>query len=47
MADIAPRLKIGDLAPPITLEDTHGQPVAPSQYWAKGPTLMTFLRHFG
>jgi len=47
MVDIAPRLNIGDPAPPITLEDIHGQPVSPSQYWVNGPTLMTFLRHFG
>ncbi len=47
MTDIAARLKAGDPAPPISLEDIHGQPVEPAQYWAKGPTLMSFLRHFG
>ena len=47
MPNIADRLKIGDQAPPITVEDTHGQPLDPAQYWAKGPTLMSFLRHFG
>ena len=47
MSSIAARLKVGDQAPPITVEDIHGQVLDPAQYWAKGPTLMSFLRHFG
>jgi hypothetical protein len=43
----APRLKIGDKAPDITALDIHGQPTPIAPYWAGGPTLMTFLRHFG
>jgi len=47
MANIAPRLKIGEKAPNITVSDIHGQPVQLASYWKDGPTLMTFLRHFG
>lgn len=47
MATIAPRLKIGDKAPAITVLDIHGQPTPIAPYWVSGPTLMTFLRHFG
>jgi peroxiredoxin len=47
MADIAPHLKIGDHAPDIIVSDIHGQPVELASYWQKGPTLVSFLRHFG
>ncbi|MEO8610865.1 MAG: peroxiredoxin-like family protein [Chloroflexota bacterium] len=47
MADIAPHLKIGDPAPDIIVSDIHGQPVEMASFWEKGPTLVSFLRHFG
>lgn len=47
MATVAPRLKPGDKAPDISVTDIHGQPVELARYWPNGPTLMTFLRHFG
>jgi peroxiredoxin len=47
MAQSVTRLKIGDPAPEIELEDVQGQPSGLAQYWANGPTLLTFLRHFG
>lgn len=47
MAQTITRLKIGDPAPAVQLDDIQGQPRALSQYWAAGPTLLTFLRHFG
>lgn len=43
----AQRLNPGDHAPDITLLDVHGQPVQLATYWSHGPTLLTFLRHFG
>jgi peroxiredoxin len=43
----SPHLKIGDKAPDITVSDTHGHPVQLSSFWAHGPTLISFLRHFG
>ena len=42
-----PRLEIGDPAPDITLSDVHGAPVQLADFWSGGPTLLTFLRHFG
>ncbi len=41
------RLNPGDHAPEISVTDIHGEltPLAP--WWANGPTLLTFLRHFG
>lgn len=45
--DKNPRLQIGDSAPNITLSDIQGNPVQIADYWADGPTLVTFLRHFG
>jgi peroxiredoxin len=41
------RLKPGDHAPDITLLDVHSKPVQLANYWSNGPTLLTFLRHFG
>ena len=42
-----PRLQVGDTAPDITVTDIHGAPVELATYWKGGPTLVTFLRHFG
>ena len=42
-----PHLKTGDPAPDITVTDIHGAPVQLAEYWSGGPTLVTFLRHFG
>lgn len=47
MTDIAPHLKVGDPAPNITVSDISGQPVEMATFWEKGPTLVSFLRHFG
>jgi peroxiredoxin len=47
MADIAPHLEIGDKAPDITVSDIHGEPVDIASFWKSGPTLISFLRHFG
>ncbi len=47
MADIAEHLKIGDSAPNITVSDKQGQPVELESLWDQGPTLISFLRHFG
>jgi peroxiredoxin len=41
------RLKVGDRAPNIEILDTHGSPVQLESRWANGPTLVSFLRHFG
>ncbi len=41
------RLKIGDAAPDYTLLDSEGRAVSLREAWASGPTLLTFLRHFG
>lgn len=41
------RLVVGDNAPTLTLIDSTGQPVALTDIWAKGATIITFLRHFG
>jgi peroxiredoxin len=47
MARDVTRLKIGDQAPNITVSDIHGQPVQLASFWQNGPTLVSFLRHFG
>ncbi len=47
MPTIAPHLKPGDLAPDIALLDIRGNRVQLGNYWKNGPTLMSFLRHFG
>jgi peroxiredoxin len=41
------RLRVGDPAPDFTLLGADGQPVALNSLWQGGPTLLTFLRHFG
>jgi hypothetical protein len=46
MPDVV-RLKVGDPAPEITVLDINNQPVKLADYWASGPTLLSFLRHFG
>jgi peroxiredoxin len=47
MTDIADHLKVGDKAPNITVSDKRGQPVEIESLWGQGPTLISFLRHFG
>ena len=47
MAAIAEHLKVGDKAPTITVSDKQGKPVELASFWDKGPTLVSFLRHFG
>lgn len=41
------RLAVGDNAPALVLINSEGQPVALADIWAKGKTIITFLRHFG
>ena len=41
------QLKPGDPPPAIKLVDTGGNQAALEALWAGGPTLLTFLRHFG
>jgi peroxiredoxin len=41
------RLAVGDNAPALTLIDSEGNAVALADIWAKGNTIITFLRHFG
>lgn len=41
------RLKIGEPAPLVEVYDDEGHLVQPAEFWAKGPVLLTFLRHFG
>jgi hypothetical protein len=41
------KLKIGDAAPDADVLDSHGQPISLADVWPAGPTLLTFLRHFG
>jgi len=40
-------LQVGDAAPDLELDDHTGQPVRLSQFWANGPALVLFWRHFG
>jgi peroxiredoxin len=47
VAAIAEHLKVGDIAPNITVSDKQGQPVELESLWDQGPTLISFLRHFG
>jgi hypothetical protein len=42
-----PQLEVGQAAPAATLLNPAGASVLLSDMWAKGPTLLTFLRHFG
>jgi peroxiredoxin len=44
---IAPHLTIGTPAPAIELVDKQGQSIRLADYWAQGPTLLSFLRHYG
>ncbi len=41
------RLEIGMTAPDIILTDVHNQSIHLNELWSYGPTLLTFLRHFG
>lgn len=41
------RLQPGDSAPAGVALDVNGQPVSLEALWPAGPTLLTFLRHFG
>lgn len=40
-------LNVGDAAPALTLPDATGQNIELGSLWQNGPTLLTFLRHFG
>ncbi|WP_294180828.1 peroxiredoxin-like family protein [uncultured Schumannella sp.] len=40
-------LQVGDAAPDLELDDHTGEPVRLSQFWANGPALVLFWRHFG
>lgn len=42
-----PRLAAGSPAPDSLLLDADGQPASLSARWVAGPTVLTFLRHFG
>ncbi len=39
--------QVGDPAPDLTLRDTSGEPRRLADYWAHGPALIIFMRHFG
>lgn len=41
------RLQSGEQAPSLTLIDKNAQDVTLNELWKNGPTLLTFLRHFG
>ncbi|MDX2138316.1 MAG: hypothetical protein SF123_09495 [Chloroflexota bacterium] len=41
------QLAVGASAPDFTLLDIEGQSVTLASLWANGPTILTFLRHFG
>jgi hypothetical protein len=41
------RLQIGASAPNLVLAGVQNQPVNLADVWLNGPTLLTFLRHFG
>jgi peroxiredoxin len=41
------RLTVGSPAPDHMLVNLAGERVALSSFWANGPVLLTFLRHFG
>jgi hypothetical protein len=41
------RLHIGMPAPSLVLANVHDQPINLADLWPTGPTLLTFLRHFG
>lgn len=41
------RLRVGDKAPGGTAVSQTNELIELSTLWADGPTLLTFLRHFG
>ncbi len=41
------KLTVGDKAPSGIALDVDDREVELSHYWAGGPILLTFLRHFG
>lgn len=41
------RLKVGDVAPDVTLTRSDDSQVALSTLWPDGPVFLSFLRHFG
>jgi hypothetical protein len=41
------QLEIGVLAPNANLKDMQDQVVSLDSLWRNGPTMVTFLRHFG
>lgn len=43
----AKKLEPGDRAPEGMAIDADGREVSLQAYWASGPVLLTFLRHFG
>ena len=40
-------VQVGDAAPDLELPDVSGDPRRLSDFWAHGPTLLIFMRHFG
>jgi len=40
-------LNVGDRAPDVELLRTDGQSVRLSDFWARGPAVLVFLRHYG
>lgn len=41
------QLQVGDTSPDAIVLDSEGTEIALSSLWSAGPTLLTFLRHFG
>ncbi|HZQ36069.1 MAG TPA: hypothetical protein VFD32_09065 [Dehalococcoidia bacterium] len=41
------RLRPGDPAPEVEVEDAAGEPLAISALWRERPALLVFLRHYG
>lgn len=41
------KLRVGDVAPNGTALSQTGDPIELENLWGEGPTLLTFLRHFG
>lgn len=41
------QLEAGDRAPDGMALDVDGRDVSLASFWAGGPVLLTFLRHFG
>lgn len=41
------KLRPGDVAPGGAALDVDGREVSLATFWAEGPVLLTFLRHFG